>query len=448
MSFAQTPVSLDALTRHPRFAERANSYVRWYPKNLNSGFDQLTAIPDKAWVDGVYIHVPFCDVICRFCPFNKVPSKPYLVDQFVRALCAEVKLYATRLAFNDVRFIYLGGGTPSVLSASELELVFTALGHAGVRLDSCEISLEVHPKHLQPARLADWKRLGVNRISSGIQAFTDRELQLLGSHHSQTDVELGLAALYDTFPNYAIDLLYRFGGQTVDDWARTLDTVIKRGVPHISAYALVGPELPTVPERLLEAEMAVLLDSQLTKAGYRHYASCASGGYDYCIPGKEGLYESAHWGAPQATYVGLGPGAFGFIGGATTVNGLGIDAYCDSVRNGELPLASVEHASDEELRHRFFVLGVKTLEVSLSQYKRHFQEEISAPLRNVIQTLERDGFVAVANDRLVVTSLGRHYVDEISAAFFSLAQAQVVHPEEPEIRRAELARRNAVRLSL
>lgn len=441
MSFPQIPVRLDALTSHHRFAERANSYVRWYPKSLNSNFDQHVAIPDNSNADGVYIHVPFCDVICRFCPFNKVPSKPHLVEQYVQALCAEVRLYADRVNFNNVRFIYLGGGTPSILSAHDLGCVFTELERAGVRLETCEISLEAHPKHLQPERLMDWKRLGVNRISSGIQAFTNRELQLLGSHHSQLDVETGLAAVRDVFPNYAIDLLYRFDGQTIADWAKTLDTALQKGIPHISAYALVGPDLPTVQQRLLEAEMAELLDSRMTMAGYRHYASCASGGYDYCIAGKEGVYEKTHWGAPQATYIGLGPGAFGFIGATTTVNGLGIEAYCESVLSGKFPLASVERASTEELQHRFFVLGVKTLEVSLTQYKRHFKRDVSASLRRVIQALQRDGLIEANEESLTVTPLGRHYVDEISTAFFSPAQAHVVHPEEPEIRRAELARR-------
>lgn len=442
MKLTQIAVLASELIASPRFATRANTYVRWYPKSLNPAFDAETAIPRGARVDGLYVHVPFCDAICKFCPFNKVPSQSQSVERFVEALCTEVALYSRRVVMGEVRFIYLGGGTPSVLSDDQLARFFSALEQTGVRLSSCEISMEVHPKHLRSDRVRTWTAMGIQRLSTGLQAYTEDELARLGSQHTATDVEEALGALNAASSrSYAVDLLYRFTGQSMEDWNRTLDRTINLRVPHISAYALVGPREPSAEERVLEAKMAALLDEKLTRAGYRHYASCASGGYDYCLDGAVGMYELSHWSAPQASYLGLGPGAFGFVDGVTTVNGLGIDAYCESVGCAELPLASAQMASPQELRHRFFVLGVKTLRVSFEAYRNTFDEDVPRQFMEVINRLHGERLVVFDQDGIALTALGRHYVDEISSSFFSAEQAGELHPEEPQIRRAELLRR-------
>ena len=170
MKVSQFPITATALRASPRFAQRANTYVRWYPKTLTPGFEDRTAIPAGSRVDGLYVHVPFCDAICRFCPFNKVPFNTQLVERFVEALCAEVEIYAQRVALKDVWFIYLGGGTPSVLGNEPLARFFSTLEHAGISLRQCEISMEVHPKHMRADRVQAWRALGIRRLSTGIQA--------------------------------------------------------------------------------------------------------------------------------------------------------------------------------------------------------------------------------------------------------------------------------------
>lgn len=442
--FLSTPVQYRRLVGHDMFSERANSYVRWYPKSLNPNFDAHQLIDSSTSVDGIYIHVPFCDVLCRFCPFNKVPSKLEAVRKFVQALTSEIMLYARTVDFKCVKFVYFGGGTPSVLLPGQFQSILNTLALVGVNLEACEVSMEAHPRHLLGQSLAAWKDMGFNRISSGIQALTDRELTLLGSHHTQRDAEIGLEQVSKYFKNYAIDLLYRFNGQSASDWDATLNKVANARIPHLSAYALVEPQLPSKQERLDEAEMATALDHVLHDAGYSHYASCASGGYDFCHPGHEGVYEKLHWQAPQATYLGLGPGAFGFAGGATLVNGLGIEAYCEALATDTLPLASVVSLTPSEARHRYFVLGVKTLRVSLNGYQSIFGERLPKHFVDVIQRLLQDGLIDATDEELWLTPVGRHYVDEVSTAFFSETQAGVIHPEEPEIRRAELDRRRLV----
>lgn len=432
------------LLASPRFRQRANTYVRWYPKTLDPNFDDRIAIPAAALVDGLYMHIPFCEAICRFCPFNKVPSNAHLIARFVNGLCKELEIYSTHLDLRRVRFVYLGGGTPSVLNDEQLARIFNALKFSGVPLHTCEISMEAHPSHLRENTINAWHSLGINRLSTGIQAFRGEELMRLGSHHTANDVRDAMAALHaGKISNYAIDLLYRYEGQSLADWEYTLDQTIDFQVPHISAYALVEPSAPTFQARVVEAEMATLLDRKLFDAGYAHYASCASGGYDYCIGGAAGVYEQSHWGAPQASYLGLGPGAFGFVGGVTTVNGLGIDAYCEATKAGELPLASAYRATKRELRRRFFVLGVKTLNVSLLAYRHEFMEDVPTDIMKTIEELCQENLIEASSDEIILTPLGRHFVDEISAAFFSKEQATEVHPEEPEIRRAEIIRRRA-----
>jgi oxygen-independent coproporphyrinogen-3 oxidase len=430
---------LRRLTDHPMFASRQSSYVRWYPKSLEPP-PKLSALAAEVWRPrGVYIHVPFCDRLCRFCPFNKRQTQPELVKEFVASLNLEVSIYSEIISKSDLRYVYFGGGTPSVLPPSTVASILEAL-HKRIGLAAgAEVTLESHPTHINEQFLREMQSAGVNRFSTGLQSFDEHALSDMGAQHTTEDVRRAIKACSRVGVALAADLLFRCRGQTLAGWEREIREAISSGIEHLSCYSLVlkpGADQPSIYD---EAEMTVLMHSILSDSGYKHYASCASGGFDYAMPGRECAYELGHWGAPQDEFLGLGPGGIGFVGGRTTMNGLDLGRYADAVRERRLPLASATLATQDELRRRYFVLGVKSLWVDLAKYRDHFQENPSSRFEQEFRMLETAQLATVGNDRMDLTQLGRFFVDTISSAFFSAEQADVPHPEEPEIRRMEVA---------
>ncbi len=423
---------------HPWFPRRRNEYIRWYPKSLRS------VQPHSTWngdgVDGAYIHVPFCDRICQFCPFNKRLADPEAVGRFVRGVCTEVRLLRERLKGGPLRFIYFGGGTPSVLSPNQLSSIIETLVAAwGIDPDA-EVSLEVHPSHATVPKLRDAASVGVNRVSMGIQSFREEALRSLGATHSAAESAEAVRAARAVFSNFAIDLLYAYGGQTAQEWVHDLEVSKSESVPHLSCYALVPIDCKsTLVSEQREIELAVLALQLGASRSLGHYASCASGGFDMCVPGFECRYELEHWSAPQRSFVGLGPGAFGFAGGYSTVNRLSDRQYANQLEAGNLPLSSLVKVEPSELRRRYFVLGIKGLEVPLYPYRARFRRDPLVDFRDSFDELTAASMAEVTGEMLRLTPLGRLFVDSCSSLFFSEAERAVPHPEEPELRQLEAA---------
>jgi len=431
---------MDLLTQvieHPRFSLRESEYLRWYPKTL------LPLKDEPAWVNrpisGAYIHVPFCDKICRFCPFNKALTDSDLVDRFVHAVQREILMLSERVVGGPLDFIYFGGGTPSVLDSKQISGILEQLDECWGTTPDVEITLETHPTHALKPYMQSIASVGVNRISTGIQSFQEHLLSALGATHKARDSRNALDSARSVFDNVAIDLLYRYHPQTMREWLDDLTIAVEEyDIPHLSCYALVliGPS-QTQPSVETEVEFAVEALNFGSTRQREHYASCASGGFDLSQPKYQCKYERQHWTAPQKDFVGLGPGAFGFAGGHSTVNRLSTKRYCDLIESGRLPLASALPVDLIELKHRYFALGVKTLEVSLTQYRAIFGTEPLKDFLEPIATLQTEGLATVSNESLKLTPLGGLFVDSCSTLFFSDAERYVPHPEEPEIRMIE-----------
>lgn len=437
---------LNRFINHLHFPARDSVYVRWYPKKL--------AVPDQehaAWLSsskpsGVYVHVPFCDRLCRFCPFNKRVSDDELIDRYVTALLTEIDLYGSMVQRSPLDFVYFGGGTPSTLPIGKLSSIIERLSARFGLSSPCEITVETHPTHLIRDYLISARSAGVTRFSSGFQAFDDQTLNALGAQHTVADIVRGLQAAEQVGQSIAVDLLFRCEGQTLEDWGRQLKSLESfRQINHVSCYSLVLKSADGQPPPKLEAAMTVEMLEAMSSLGLDHYASCASGGFDFSSEKDRCVYEVRHWGAPQAEYMGLGPGAFGYLSHRTTVNGLGIPEYIAALNRGYLPIASATHASLEERMRRYFVLGVKTLSVPLRPFETEFGVTAESKFGSEFSRLSDDGLAKLSNHRLEASDLGRLFTDTVSSVFFSQTEAAVPHPEEPEIRQVELQGRRKVR---
>lgn len=268
----------------------------------------------------VYLHVPFCATKCTYCAFNTYTNLEHLIPEFVDGLCHEIELVAASAPGKQVGTIFFGGGTPSLLSASQLGVVLDALRTHFSVTPEAEITLESNPNDLSSDYAAALHSLGFNRISIGMQSANARELELFRRRHDTDGVARAVsAARSGGFENVNVDLIYGIPDQTIDDWRNTLSQALALRPHHISLYALgieentpmytwVERGVLATPDDDLAADMYELAESMLADAHFVQYEIS-----NWALPGFECRHNLRYW--RNLPYVGLGPGAHGFAGG-------------------------------------------------------------------------------------------------------------------------------------
>lgn len=431
------------------YPERDVEYVRWYPPDIRPmDADSIWPEPGPKYAEhaGCYIHVPFCEAICPFCPFHKGLTSESELETFAETIEKEVGLYraATGRYKNGFSFIYFGGGTPSILAPAAIRRIIRAVDGTFGLIDGAEISMEINPGFATEEAMSGFRAAGVNRLSFGVQSFSQAQLRRLGSHHSEQDSLHIVEKARDVgFDNVAIDLMFRLPGQTIDDWQRELRTAVEVSPDHISTYSLIvepegalGTAIATnrIPGQASDAEdMAMSREAFSTLRGgeYEHYASCASCGHDFAKPGRACSYETLHWQAPQAEYLGFGPAAYSFANGHIYANLFDYAKYRRSVMNGRLPVVAGKRLSHADHQSRFMVMGMKTLAVSDMAATHAFGNGISEIFPQQVERLLQAGLVRWSGHLLQVSELGRVFVDNISKTFYNDANYRVMQPLEP-----------------
>lgn len=280
---------------------------------------------------GIYIHIPFCRrkcLYCDFCSFTGIDSATR--SRYVDALVWELRSYSAPLAPYTVNTVFIGGGTPSLLAAEETERVFDALRTCFDLAPDAEITSEVNPATADGEKLARWRAAGVNRLSIGVQSFSDTELRALGRLHTADVAEAFYrAARRAGFANIGLDLMYGIPGQTATSLAETLRRAVRLAPEHISAYSLQVEEgtpfydrretlaLPGDDEN---ADLYDLVTRELAGAGYRHYEIS-----NYAKPGYESRHNLRYW--RMSPYIGVGVAAYSYFEGARYGHGRDLAAY-------------------------------------------------------------------------------------------------------------------------
>jgi oxygen-independent coproporphyrinogen-3 oxidase len=310
------------------------------------------------------VHVPFCTKRCGYCSFNTAPYLEAAVPRFLRSLATEIALAGAAPWAPDVRLrtIFLGGGTPSLLAADELGGLLDAL-RARFRVDrDAEVTVECNPESVTPERLAGYRAAGVTRISLGVQSLDDRVLPALDRLHSAADARRAFdAARAAGFPHVSVDLIYGLPGQDGARWKQTVREVLEWAPDHLSAYALSLDEgsawtatgVRGLPGEDGVAEQYRALTRLAADAGYEHYEVS-----NYARPGHRSAHNQVYWRAEE--YLGLGPGACGFLGDVRYGNVKPLGRYCATLEAGRLPVATHENLTPRQrLAERLF-LGLRT----------------------------------------------------------------------------------------
>ena len=356
----------------------------------------------------LYLHIPFCHRVCPYCSFYKHTPGDTPIGSFVDALAAETK---SRITENP-RTIYLGGGTPSMLSPGHLTRLFTALHHAVDFSKLDEVTLEANPATFDNAKAKLFRELGVTRVSLGIQSFTPHVLEILGREHSVAQASEAVSILREAgVPSVNIDLMFSIPGQSKADWQKTLQHAISLEPDHISAYNLTYEEDTAFFESLRRGEMREsedhdaeffhLADELLTAAGFDHYETS-----NYARPGHHSSHNQGYWRGED--YLGLGPSAVSTLGSIRSKNVPDTARYVAQITAIGNALAESETLDAEARRLERIALGLRTRDgISLDLLSPAY----IARARN----LTDEGLARIEGDRLVLIHHGRALVDPIAA---------------------------------
>ena len=371
----------------------------------------------------LYFHIPFCERKCLYCDFYSVTDAER-VEDFLAALAQEIALRGDLGGRVTFETIFFGGGTPSLLMPGQVERILSHL-HAAFRITpEAEVTLEANPGTVTGEKLRALRSLDINRLSIGIQSFSDHELKALGRIHDRAEafrcVEHARAAGFD---NISVDLIYSIPGQTLAGWEDDLRIATDLAPQHIAAYSLILEE-GTPLARLVEAgtirmnsadreaEMYERAMAWLATRGYEHYEVS-----NYALPGFRCRHNGNYW--SHENYLGLGPSAHSFWKGSDGTSGqrwwnvANLTTYVDRLKNGVLPVESGEQVgTGEMLRERIF-LGLRSSGVDLARLRSDLGYDPEALQGDTVQWLLDENMAVLDSGVLRLTSKGFLLCDEI-----------------------------------
>lgn len=315
---------------------------------------------------GLYLHIPFCRQRCHFCAFYLELHREAAAESFLHALHTELRLHATENIGKGrlLRSVYLGGGTPTVLTAAQLTAILAAVQHSFAWHPQCEITVEAHPATVQVADLSALRQAGVTRLSFGAESMDDDELAHIGRPGARVETIAAVdAARSAGFTNINLDLMYGLPGQTVEGWMRTLRACCDLSPTHLSCYALTvehgtrfANEIRRDPERApdetLQIEMDHVAQEMLGHAGYERYEIS-----NYARPGFECRHNLLYW--TNGNYLGLGPSAQSFVDGVRFGNIANLEAYESALEAGHLPVQDRTVLTPQEQLRDAVIFGLR-----------------------------------------------------------------------------------------
>ena len=365
-----------------------------------------------------YVHIPFCTQICYYCDFSKVFIKNQPVDSYLEHLLQEFHSYDIQ----KLRTLYIGGGTPTALSALQLEVLLDGLTK---NLDLSvleELTIEANPGDLDEDKIAVLKNSAVNRVSLGVQTFDDKMLKKIGRSHLEKDIYENIDRLkLAGFDNISIDLIYALPGQTMDQVKDNVAKAIALDIPHMSLYSLIlenhtvfmnrmrRGKLP-LPKEEVEAEMFEYIIAELERAGFEHYEIS-----NFSKPGFESRHNLMYW--DNAEYYGIGAGASGYVNGVRYKNHGPIRHYLKAVEEGNARI-NEEHLSLREQMEEEMFLGLrKKTGVSKARFEEKFSTSFENLYGQVVRDLCHQGLLQVEGQQIRMTKKGLFLGDTVAERF-------------------------------
>lgn len=360
---------------------------------------------------GLYLHVPFCVQKCKYCDFHSAASTPEARTAYVRALCRHLEAAAPTVRDMTVDTVYLGGGTPTLLDTADFKAILdTVRGHFALERDA-EITAECNPVTHADGLMEGLREAGVNRLSIGLQSADEGELRLLGRPHGFSEfLSTYEAARRGGFDNVSVDLMFGIPNQTVESFAKTLDTVILLSPEHISAYGLrIEEGTPfygmrkslALPDEDTECEMAELAACRLARAGFEHYEIS-----NYAKAGKRSRHNMRYWLGKD--YLGFGAAAHSYHRGTRFETAPDTAAYIEAVERGDFEKMrkNAVRIEGKEKMDEYVMLRMRLSDgIGLADFERRFGVSFEAQYGDT-RRLVLGGFLTDDGARIAFTEKG------------------------------------------
>jgi oxygen-independent coproporphyrinogen-3 oxidase len=373
---------------------------------------------------GIYIHIPFCKQACYYCDFHFSTNLDKQTEMLA-GLRAELALQREYLQGEVVETIYLGGGTPSLLSVRELDSLFQSIHKNYPVHPNAEITLEANPDDLSIQKLHDMRTVGINRLSIGIQSFDDKVLTSLHRVHDSHLAKRSIEDAYGAgFTNISIDLIYAIPGQDDELWKNSITQALLFEPQHISSYALTVEERTVFGKRAAQGKFAALDDDNaatqlqllvemLSEKNYAQYEVS-----NFCLPGFMSQHNSNYW--RSKPYLGIGPSAHSYNGSSRQHNVRNNHQYLTSIGSERVP-AQVEILSREDKINEYLLTSLRTSwGADLSKLRNEFDVDIALTYEKYLKQLLSSELATVHEDTLVLTRKGKLLADKIASDLFVL----------------------------
>lgn len=371
---------------------------------------------------GIYIHIPFCKQACFYCDFH-FSTNQTLQDELVHAIVQELAMQQAYVQNESIETIYFGGGTPSLLTQRQIELILNAVSKNYSLLSTPEITLEANPDDLESKKLATLNNAGINRLSIGVQSFDDEVLQFLNrAHNANEAVKAIQEAQLIGIENISVDLIYAIPHRNDELWRKDIRQALDLLPKHISSYCLtIEPKtvfgyrankgtLEPMEDEVEARQFEILIDA-LQEANFEQYEVS-----NFCQAGFESRHNSSYW--KQEIYLGVGPSAHSYDRKVRQFNISHNKKYIDSIKAGVVPF-TIDQLTNEDMINDYLLTTLRTKwGANLSRMKATYAYDLMAENKTYIDHLLTHGLAIVKDEHLILTKDGLLLADKISSDLF------------------------------
>ncbi|WP_083257132.1 radical SAM family heme chaperone HemW [Arcticibacter eurypsychrophilus] len=372
---------------------------------------------------GIYFHIPFCKQACHYCDFHFSTSKKYK-DEIINSMLKELELQKEYLGRQTIETIYFGGGTPSILTAQEIQAFIDRVIHLHPVASGAEISMETNPDDLTPQQVKELKTTDINRFSIGIQSFFEEDLKWMNRAHNAKEADSAVKRVQDAgFENITLDLIYGYPLLTDQKWKANLDKTHELNVPHISAYSMTVESKTALAHFIKKgkqpemndnqsAEQFLFLIEQLKEWGYEHYETS-----NFAKPNQYSRHNTNYW--RGVSYLGIGPSAHSFNGEARKWNIANNAKYLESLLLDKIP-AEMEILTQNNRVNEYIMTSLRTMwGMDLSKIDRDFGSGYSTEIeKSAEEFLDKGWIIKKDPNTLVLTDAGMLFSDHIASELF------------------------------
>lgn len=378
---------------------------------------------------GLYLHIPFCEKKCIYCDFYSI-ERTEEIDVFTENICREIIMRAnTDTTFPQADTVFFGGGTPSLLSPSQMEKILSTLRQHFSIAATAEITMECNPGTVTHDSLSAYRSLGINRLSFGVQSFDEQELQFLQRIHSpQQAMEAMALARAAGFDNVNMDLMFALPDQNKKTWQNSLHKMIALQPDHISAYSLIFEEgtplfalmkkgLANPAKEEHDAELYEIAIETLSAAGYVQYEVS-----NFAKSGKQCRHNVLYWSGDR--YCSFGPSAHGFIGDERYWNFRSLRRYSDYIQRGILPIANKETLQIHEQMFERAFLELRAKGIRLEEFMSDFSLNIEDIMGDELLWWKQNHWAHISQGRLSLLAKGYALCDELTLTLIALLEKE------------------------